>query len=536
MPPQERKRRWWRIVLVLGIAMVLLVSAAAAYVLTQQEDDVSNPDVEFRAEPTESPEPTELEPDAPGAKRTDPVDRFIWPQYGYTRDRRRYLPLKKPLRPPFRELWQYQGNVLLEFPPVIGGKRLYLLNDSGVLYSINKHTGRVQWKRRLGALAAASPAYAGGKVFVVLLQRRMTGPDSRVGRVVALDGKTGKIDWSKELASRSESSPLIADGRLYFGSENGTVYAMDADDGDVRWRYRAGGAVKGGLALADGKLYFGAYGGSVYAIRQSNGSQVWRASSSGGAFGLGAGNFYSTPAVAYGRVYIGSTNGRMYSFAASSGKLAWSKSTGGYVYASPAVAQVPGGRPLVYAGSYSGRFYAFDARSGAIRWSRGGYGRISGGATVIGDIVYFADLGNKKTYGLGARTGRKVYEHERGSYNPVVSDGETIYLTGYHALYALQPLTAADKQKRRKAAKARVARRANDRRVCANRARAAHRGHKPAIRRSYRRCVQRRPERRRQEIRSQCLKRAKQAHRGREGRISRSYRECIKQRGVAHRR
>ena len=119
---------------------------------------------------------------------------------------------------------------------------------------------------------------------------------------------------------------------------------MDADDGDVRWRYRAGGAVKGGLALADGKLYFGAYGGSVYAIRQSNGSQVWRASSSGGAFGLGAGNFYSTPAVAYGRVYIGSTNGRMYSFAASSGKLAWSKSTGGYVYASPAVAQVPGGR------------------------------------------------------------------------------------------------------------------------------------------------------------------------------------------------
>src|SRR5215211_7279331 len=156
MPPQERKRRWWRIVLVLGIAMVLLVGAAAAYVLTQQEDDVSNPDVEFREEPRGTPEP-EVEPEEPGGKKTRGVDRFIWPQYGYTRDRRRYLPLKKPPRPPFRELWQYQGNVLLEFPPVIGGKRLYLLNDSGVLFSINKHTGSVQWKRRLGALAAASP-------------------------------------------------------------------------------------------------------------------------------------------------------------------------------------------------------------------------------------------------------------------------------------------------------------------------------------------------------------------------------------------
>src|SRR5829696_5648183 len=195
MPPQERKRRWWRIVLILGIAMVALVGAAAAYVVTQKEDDVTNPDVEFRAEPTESPESTEVEPDAPGEQETAPVDRFIWAHYGYTRDRRRYLPLKRPLRPPYRELWQYQGNVLLEFPPVIGGKRLYLLNDSGVLVSINKHTGKVRWKRRLGALAAASPAYGGGKVYVVLLQRRREGRDSRVGRVVALDGKTGKIKW-----------------------------------------------------------------------------------------------------------------------------------------------------------------------------------------------------------------------------------------------------------------------------------------------------------------------------------------------------
>jgi outer membrane protein assembly factor BamB len=534
MPPQERKRRLRRIVLGIGVALLAMVGAAAAFVVTREQGDVSNPDVEFRDEPAATPE-TELEPDEPGKKKTAKVDRFIWAHYGYTRDRRRYLPLSKPPRPPFKEIWQYQGNVLLEFPPVIGGKRLYLLNDHGVLYSLDKHIGRIKWRRKLGALAAASPAYADGKVYVVLLQRSLRGAGAGSGRVVALDGKKGKILWSSKLASRSESSPLAADGRVYFGSENGTVYAMDADSGAVRWRFKAQGAVKGGLALADGKLYFGDYGGRAYAIRQSNGASVWRSSTNGGAFGLGGGNFYSTPAVAFGRVYMGNTDGRVYSFAASSGKLAWSKSTGGYVYASPAVAQVPGGRPLVYIGSYSGRFYALDARSGAVRWSRGGNGRISGGATVIGDIVYYADLGNRRTIGLDARSGRKVYEHERGSYNPVVSDGETIYLTGYHALYGLRPLTAEDKVERKAAQKARAARRRNDRKVCAQRARKAHRGHKPAIRRSYKRCIKRRPARRRKAARSECLQRAKKLHRGKPGKVSRSFHACVRKRNVGHR-
>jgi hypothetical protein len=58
---------------------------------------------------------------------------------------------------------------------------------------------------------------------------------------------------------------------------------------------------------------------------------------------------------------------------------------------------------------------------------------------VVGDIVYFANLGKKSTIGLGARTGRKVFEFGRGSFNPVVSDGRRIYLTGYSSLYALRP-------------------------------------------------------------------------------------------------
>src|SRR5215207_67520 len=537
MASPERKRRGRLIVVGIAIALLLLAGGAAAFVVLNQPKDVSNPDVEFREQPAATPE-EQLEPEEtakPGKRRTRRIDRFIWAQYGYTRDRRRYLPLADPPHPPFREIWQYQGHVLLEFPPVIGGKRLYLLNDSGRLVAIHKHTGRVKWARKLGALAAASPAYADGTVYVVLLQRAKGGPGAGGGRVVALDGESGRVKWSRELASRSESSPLVAGDRLYFGSENGTVYAMNTRNGDVQWRYRADGAVKGGLALADGKLYFGDYGGRAYAIRASDGGQVWKKGTSGGRLGLSGGNFYSTPAVAYGRVYIGNTDGRMYSFSADDGALAWSRSTGGYVYASPAVAAVPGYAPTVYFGSYSGRFYALDARSGAVRWSRGGYGRISGGATVIGDIVYFADLGNKRTHGLGARTGREVFRHERGSYNPVVSDGETIFLAGYHALYALQPLTVERKQARNRARrqKAKLARK--EKRFCRARARKAHRGQPRAQRRSTRRCVERKAERRREAKRAQCRKRARKIHGKREKKVARSYRRCVDRRNIGGR-
>jgi outer membrane protein assembly factor BamB len=427
-----RSRRRLGILVGAALALLVLAGGAIAFVLTRA-DDVSNSDVAFRPEPTPTPEPT------PDPTRTKGEDPFTWAHFGYSKDRRRYLPASRSLRPPFTRNWSFTGRILLEFPPVIGGRSLYLLKNNGALYALSKRTGEVRWKRKLGALAASSPAFDDGRVYVTLLQRGRGGSAARGGRIAALDARTGHTVWSKPLASRAESSPLVDGGRVYFGSENGTVYSMRASNGEVRWRFKAAGAVKAAISLANGKLFFGDYAGRMYALRQADGRRVWSAGTSGARFGLSAGRFYSTPAVAYGRVYVGNTDGKIYSFSTDNGKLAWSKSTGGYVYASPAVAQVPGGRPTVYAGSYSGRFYALDARTGRVRWSYDAHGKISGSATVVGDVVYFANLGKKSTVGLGARTGRKVFDFGRGSFTPVVSDGQRIYLTGYSSLYALTP-------------------------------------------------------------------------------------------------
>jgi outer membrane protein assembly factor BamB len=443
------RRPWYRrrIVIFTGVALLALAGAAAVFALTRP-GDVYDPEVAFRPEPTSTPvEPPQPPPPARKRKKPrDPLAGFQWAQYGYSKDRRRYLPTRGGVRPPFKQRWAWDGHVLLEFPPIIVGDRLFTTTNDGRVVALDRRTGKVVWKRDMGYLAASSPAYGDKKIYVTILERTR---NVRAGRVTALRARDGKFVWSRPLASRTESSPVYDDGRVYFGSENGTVYAMRAHDGSVSWRFRASGAVKGGLAVADGKLYFGAYGGSVYALWQLTGRVAWSTGTSGANFGLSAGNFYATPAVGFGRVYIGNTDGNMYSFSSESGKLAWRRGTGSYVYSSAALAQVPGGEPTVYFGSYDGTFYALDARTGATRWTHDDGGKISGGASVVGDVVYFSNWGKRDTTGLGARTGRRVWHSDSGAYNPVISDGRDVYLTGFQKVMALTPQSAATPAKKR---------------------------------------------------------------------------------------
>ncbi len=414
--------------LALGFVVFVLVAAPLVF---GREGDVTNSDVTFVAT-TESTPATAI---ARADKNSHPSDdAFEWPNYGYTKARTHHLPLNVTPRPPYRQAWAHRGKVLLEFAPVLCKRKVFILKNNAALYALSRRTGKPRWKRKLGTLAATSPACSHGVVYAVILERTR---GAKGGRVVAVTTKNGRTLWSRKLPSRAESSPLLDRGRLFFGTENGTVYSLRAKTGKVVWTYRANGAVKGALALDAGKLYFGDYGGRVHAIRRSTGRKVWKVKTSGGRLGLRKGNFYSSAAIAYGRVYIGSTNGNVYSFGSADGKLAWRKRTGSYVYASPAVGTVSGGRATVYVGSYDGRFYALDARSGRPRWVRSLGKKISGAGTIVGDLVFVSDLAKRTTWALGAQRGATVWKTGRGGFNPVISDGRRIYFAGFTSLFAL---------------------------------------------------------------------------------------------------
>ena len=393
---------------------------------------MSNPDVEFRAEPTETPAP---EPAKQGAD-----DVHLAACTATRRPAAHYLPASKSLRPPFKRRWSWNARLAARVPA--RDRRGQAVHDQEQRRASTRSQahGSVRWRRDLGRLAASSPAYADGRIYVTILAARRL-QERAGGRAAA--PRTARGCWTKPLPSRTESSPLLAGGRLYFGSEDGTVYALDAKDGSVAGATRPRGAVKGGLALADGKLYFGDYGGRVHAIRAERRQAVWSSSTHGARFGRGSGQFYATPAVAYGRVYIGNTDSNVYSFSARDGQAR--------VADRDRRLRLLLGRRRAGAGRQADRlrrllrrrFYALDAKSGKVRWKHKAPGRISGAATVVGDIVYFADLQSRTTTGLGARTGRKVFKFGRGGFNPVVSDGRKLYVVGYASLSQLRPKAPA---------------------------------------------------------------------------------------------
>jgi outer membrane protein assembly factor BamB len=415
------KRRWYALIALVVIGGLVLAGFIYAH---NRTGSIYHPHARFVPE---------TNPTLP--KRTPGPERFSWPIYGYTKDHTRYFPAPASLRPPFKHTWERGGSVLREFPPVLSENRIFQLTDDGTLSAVDKYNGKTMWSQRLGQLSAASPAVIGNTVYATILSR--TG--GAEGRVAALDARTGRILWSRNLPSRSESSPLVDGGRIFFGSEDGTVYALNRHTGHTVWTYHAGGAVKASPTLKNGVLYFGDYSGHVQAIKEGSGRRLWIAGSEGAL--LGSGTFYSTAAVVYGRVYLGNTDGRVYAYDASSGRLDWAYQTGDYVYASPAVTDAPGLGPTVYVGSYDGNFYAINARSGHVAWSYDAGGKISGSATIIGRYVYFADLGTRSTYGLGISTGHVAFKIDTGSFDPVISDGKRIYLTGYTGLYDLAPVS-----------------------------------------------------------------------------------------------
>ena len=426
--PSLGSRRWLRWGLVAVAVLLLVIGGAVAFLVLHAPGNVSHPDLSFTSPTTTTPSPP----------KKVAVNNFQWPRYGYDLGRTRYF-AARGLGPPFRIGWRFNDFALLEFPPVIYQNTLYLIDDDGTAKAINKLTGQTRWQHRLATLAAASPGIdiRDRLVFVPVLSN--TGSSPGGGQLAALSMKNGRVVWSHPVPAGTESSPMVAGGTVYFGDQAGNVTALRASDGHFQWVYHASGAVKGGPSLADGILYFGDYAGRAYALSAADGRQIWAVSTEGTRFGFGSGNFYSSPAVAFGRVYMGNTDGRVYSFAAKTGQLAWATATGAYVYASPAVRDTPGLGPTVYIGSYDGNLYAFNAQSGAVRWQHNAGSKISGSATIVGNVVYFSALGSKTTQGLDDRTGRQVFSFPDGAFNPVIADYGAIYMIGYSTIYQMLP-------------------------------------------------------------------------------------------------
>ena len=67
-----------------------------------------------------------------------------------------------------------------------------------------------------------------------------------------------------------------------------------------------------------------------------------------------------------------------------------------------------------------------------------------GTPTVVGKTVYTSSFQTKKTLGIDAKTGKKVFEWGSAGFTPVISDGERVFLTGFQTVWAFDAKTSGN--------------------------------------------------------------------------------------------
>jgi outer membrane protein assembly factor BamB len=369
-----------------------------------------------------------------------------WPTYGFNNERLHVAEFSH--RPPYRKRWRVSAGNIIEFPPVIGYRRVYMAQQRGRFFAIDARTGRIDWQKDTGHCSPSSPAVDPHRR--VVYQAYMhplpcaEGASGADGYVVAMNADTGKQLWRFQPGGPVESSLLLENGVLYFGSWDHNIYAVNARTGRKLWSYQADDQVNTSAAFDHGTVFIADDAGSVYALKAATGRLRWKSSSTD-QFGSRE-FFYATPTVAYNRVYVGNTDGTVYAYGEKTGKVRWARPAGSYVYSAAAAY-----KRTIYVGSYDGDLYALDAATGDVKWKYSASSAIHAAPVVMDGLVYFAACGScgqaasrsvkhgaNGTYAVDADTGKLVWHSSQGKYaSPIIADSRRTYLVGRSQLYAL---------------------------------------------------------------------------------------------------
>lgn len=140
---------------------------------------------------------------------------------------------------PFRETCSQRLGPVPRAAPLIAGDRLITVSAGGLMHSIDRKTGSIQWSYELLAPASDAVRACGYSSSPVLYKNTVVTTAGGKGRgVVAIDLSSGKPVWQSTDFENGYSSPLLIDldGRpevIVF--TYGDVAGLNPDDGTVEW-------------------------------------------------------------------------------------------------------------------------------------------------------------------------------------------------------------------------------------------------------------------------------------------------------------
>lgn len=147
---------------------------------------------------------------------------------------------------------------------------LYIVSLDHFLYALEPATGRVLWKKDLGAAAPGDPVYDPA------LNRLYIG--TFVSELLAIDLNTHAIVDRFETQDWLWGAPWLDGDMLYFGDLSGTLYAVrttEAGFEEVWSRELTEAAIRATPLVTDDLIVVGARDKHIYALNKADGTNRW---------------------------------------------------------------------------------------------------------------------------------------------------------------------------------------------------------------------------------------------------------------------
>ena len=257
------------------------------------------------------------------------------------------------------------------------GKKEYGKSDESLRpdFSVNKQYKNVrrQWHKSLKGGIYSTPVTDGNNLYI--------GDD--VGMMYSLDKKTGKTNWMFDTGMRIVGSPAVGNGVVVFGSANYNIYGLDAKTGKELWHITTNQAVMGAATIHEGVAYIGGGDGRMFAIDIHTGKVKW-------SFDELKNYVLTRPLVYRDKLYFGCWDTHLYALHLADGSLAWKWNNGkGNPKLSPASVWPVAADGKIFITAPDRYFTCLDAETGAVVWRTNQYKvRETVGMSEDGKTVY----------------------------------------------------------------------------------------------------------------------------------------------------
>ena len=250
--------------------------------------------------------------------------------------------------------------------PVVGGGRLYTIDNTATIRAFDAASGAAAWSARLANAATDVNALFGGGVS---FENGTLYATNGIGQVAALDAATGRARWTQRPGGPLRGAPTVSDGNLYVVSQDNQLFALDPATGETRWSQPATLEVAGVFgaaapAAAQGTVVAGFSSGELNAYRYENGRPLWqdvlsRTNVSTAVAALS--DIDAEPVIENGRVYAVGQGGRMVALELVTGQRLWEQNIAGI--STPWVAG-----DWLFVVTADARLVAMAKNTGRIRW------------------------------------------------------------------------------------------------------------------------------------------------------------------------